>query len=105
MRVHPAGTSRTGKPVGDQVREAVTQGKLTPRQALETIKDSKLSPLERNFKRLTVSETFKVWDAATPAEQKELKPLLVKKAGHALKTLPPEQQPVVMQQLRGALAP
>jgi hypothetical protein len=95
---------RTGKPVGGQVREAVAQGKLTPRQALETLRDSKLTPLERNFKRLTVTEAFKVWDAATPAEQKQLKPLLVKKAGHAWKTLPPEQQPVVMQQLRGALA-
>jgi hypothetical protein len=51
-----------------------------------------------------VNEAFKVWDAATPAEQQQLKPLLVKKAANAWKTLPPEQQPAIMQQLRGALA-
>ncbi|MGI9074212.1 MAG: hypothetical protein ACR2JB_23525 [Bryobacteraceae bacterium] len=45
-----------------------------------------------------------MWEAATPAERTQLKLLLVKKAGNAYKTLPPEQQPVVLQQLRGALA-
>jgi hypothetical protein len=80
-----------------------TVGEISTRQAVQIVKDSRLTPLERNFKRLTVNEAFKVWNAATTQEQKQLKPLLVKKAGHALKTLTPEQQPAVIQ-LRGALA-
>jgi hypothetical protein len=95
---------RSKKPVGDQVREAIQQGKLTPRQAVETLRDSQLTPLQRNFKRLTVDQSFQVWNAATPAEKQELKPMLVKKATAAWKTLSPNQQPAVMQQLRGALA-
>ncbi|MGI9070868.1 MAG: hypothetical protein ACR2JB_05980 [Bryobacteraceae bacterium] len=47
-----------------------------------------------------------MWEAATPAERAQLRLLLVKKAGNAYKTLPPDQQlpdqqPVVLQQLRG----
>jgi hypothetical protein len=52
------GTSTEGS--RDQIRQAITDGKLTPRQVLETLRDSKLTPLERNFKRLSVNKALKV---------------------------------------------
>jgi hypothetical protein len=67
------------------------------------LKNARLTPIERNFKRLTVEEAFKVYEEATPAERGQLKPLLVKKVADGWKTMPPDQQRPALEGLRHAL--
>jgi hypothetical protein len=95
--------ARLGRPVRDEARQALTSGQLTPRQIAESLKNARLTPIERNFKRLTVEEAFKVYEEATPAERGQLKPLLVKKVADGWKTMPPDQQRPALEGLRHAL--
>ena len=54
-------------------------------------------------KGFSYPEVKQVWDAATPAERKQLRPALVRSASHALETMPVAQRRGLITEVRAAL--
>jgi hypothetical protein len=63
--------------------EVVKAGRLTDTRLREIQSTVTMTPLQANFRRLTVEQAFHVMEAATPAERGALMPLLETKLGNA----------------------
>jgi hypothetical protein len=52
---------------------------LRPRDYIDTVKKARKSPLINSFSHLTYEQALRVMDVATPEEQRQLRPLLLRK--------------------------
>jgi hypothetical protein len=60
------------------INEAIQAGKITAKDKLQIIKDSRVSPLVRSADRMDFNELIEVNKKATPEEKRELEPLIRK---------------------------
>jgi hypothetical protein len=80
---------RAGDPEVDRdIQEAVSNGEISTRAATQIRRDSKFTPLEVGFRRLSLGEAEKVMEKARPEEQEVLAPLLEKKQASQQKLYP-----------------
>jgi hypothetical protein len=86
----------------EKLSTAIAQGQLSQSDRVYIHKESKLDPLTAEFGGLRIDEALKVWEEATPEEKKILRPLLRKK-GQNLKSIPPDEQPIIRRRLQQAL--
>lgn len=76
------------KDVRSEAVQALRDGKISAKELVQTIKDSKLTPLERSVEHLDANDLLKVYNVATPDEQRMLRVPLIKKLYNAEKTMP-----------------
>lgn len=67
---------RNGKIPTQELGKAISRGELTEEQAVKIFRNSKTSPLERDFKQLPIDDALKVWNKASTDERKTLRPIL-----------------------------
>ena len=77
-------------------------GELSKRQRSDAAKAGNLTPLQEQFKRLTINGATKVLSVATPKERDDLRPFFAKKAQSALKNAAPEDVPNLREKLKEA---
>lgn len=84
-----------------QAREAIRDGKLTPEDMVTVGKQvHETNTLKSRVQKsdLPVSELMKVWDAATPEEKRQIKPIMRAKLGQS-ETLAPVDKRAYLKQL------
>jgi hypothetical protein len=91
----------------DEARETAKQklesGEMTEDEVKSALRRSQTPGLVRAFKELTIPEALKVWEVATPKEQKELKDILEAKVQNGFLKLTREDQDRYRPLLRDAL--
>jgi hypothetical protein len=76
------GDKQSAKSKFEEARKA---GILNNKEYINILRSSRLDPLVKSFKPLTIDQAIKVFDVATDEEKIELKPLLMKKFASARK--------------------
>ncbi|HWE51411.1 MAG TPA: hypothetical protein VG273_16585 [Bryobacteraceae bacterium] len=93
---------KTGVP--KDVIDARKAGKLSKRDVDDAVRASKVTPLQGEVEHLGLEDALRVWNAADARERKQLRPILLKKARGAAKTMPPAQWQADFAKVRSALA-
>ncbi len=62
-----------------EINEAVQQRKISNIQARHIAQNARIAPVQVAFKRLSLEEAQRVWEAATPEEKRLLYPLMIRK--------------------------
>lgn len=83
-------------------REAVAEGTLRPRQAVQAVKQAGLSYLQRGVRSLTLEDALDVYEAATPAERVTLQAILSTKIQNA--DAPPAKRAALLERIRRDIA-
>jgi len=91
---------RLKEPIPDEIQKRM--GELSKRQRSDAAKAGNLTPLQEQFKRLTINGAIKVLSVATPKERNDLRPFFAKKAQSALKNAAPEDFPKLREKLKEA---
>ncbi len=98
---------RSGKLRRDDVVAQVQQGKIAPADAGRVIEESKVSPLAWQVSRLGIDQALQVYQAGTPQEKQELRPIVESKVMHwrrgAWKTMTPTELHATMQKIAAVL--
>ncbi len=96
-------TAGSLKPIDVYQMEA--RGEITPLQADHIIQNSKLSDVQRDFKRLPIEKALEFYPQYSPDEQNQLRPILARKAVDIVDLdRTPEQKQALAQAARAALA-
>ena len=86
-----------------EARALAKGGKLSPRAAEQAAKAARLTALQAGFKKLTLDQALKVYDAATPDERATLRSLLDGKVQRA-RDLAPDSIPELKRRVKAAAA-
>jgi hypothetical protein len=62
-----------------EINEAVQQRNISSIQAHHIAQNARMAPVQVAFKRLSLEEAQRVWEAATPEEKRLLYPLMIRK--------------------------
>ena len=62
-----------------EINEAVQQRKISSIQTRHIAQNARMAPVQVAFKRLSLEEAQRVWEAATPEEKRLLYPLMIRK--------------------------
>lgn len=77
--------ARNGTLTLDSLKQRLAKGEITKEDVVTATKNITTPGLLRSFKGLTLPESLKVWEVATPKERDELKVLLAEKSKGLLK--------------------
>jgi hypothetical protein len=94
--------ARLGRPAGAEIQKALRAGTLTIPEVRRAIAEARMDPLARTFKGLPMDQALKVWKAATTAERKRLRPLLIQK-GKTIASKSPTERATLLPQFVAAL--
>ena len=95
---------RQHKGVPAEIVEARQDGLMTKRDVADAIRNSKLSSAQRAFNGLGMDDALRVYQAASPNEKKELRPMLLKKWATARVNAPGPEKLKLSERLKTALA-
>jgi len=84
----------------DEAVQDVDSGKFTQRQALDALKASRLTPLQKTVQNLSLDEAIKVYQAGTGEERNQLKKILYGKASRAYGALNRAQRQELVERIR-----
>lgn len=85
----------------DKAREIAQRGELGRKSIQATARTARLTALQSGFRKLTLDQALKVYEAATPEERGSLRPWLSRKA-MSLRDAAPDAIPGLQQRLRTA---
>jgi hypothetical protein len=77
------------------IYDAVTEGKITSKEARDIIKSKNVPPFKRSFERLTEEEAITVYELANEKEKAEIRPILTRKL-RSLKNKTPDERKRIM---------
>jgi hypothetical protein len=100
-----AAMHRTGHVDQAQIQQYIRSGQITPKDARTAAADAKTDPLVLTVRHgdLTLRQLLDVWQHASPAEQRKLRPILSRKANTLQNEPNPETRRALGAQLRKAL--
>ncbi|MEO5358186.1 MAG: hypothetical protein H7844_12945 [Nitrospirae bacterium YQR-1] len=84
----------------DMVVSALKEGTITPKEAMDMVRNSRLTQLQSGFKHLSIIEALKVYEAANNEEKKTLRQLLAQKS---VTSIPLKDRREVIERKRQAL--
>ncbi len=93
---------RSGDMSLSDLRQEVSAGRITGRDAEAIAQSSRRSPLQADFNRLPLEDALAVWQLANAEERRNLRPLLVRKQVQ-LENMPRERRRELEGRLREAL--